>query len=76
MIGPRLLAPIELRDHTTDAPCPKTDQWTVGDIVQCGSVRWCIRTITGDAVELEAMNAPQGIWWRTTLDKLPEKVTR
>lgn len=73
MTGPQPLRPIELRDHTTDAPRPKTAHWAVGDIVQRGSVRWCIRMITRQTVELEAMNAPAGIWWTTTLDQLPDK---
>ncbi|ALJ20394.1 hypothetical protein [Microbacterium sp. No. 7] len=59
----------------TEVPRPKTLTWEVGDVVQCGSVRWALRTITGQAVELEAMNVPHGIWWRTTLGELPAKAT-
>ncbi len=56
-----------------DAPRPLTAEWTVGDLVQVGSARWIIRTLRGENVELEASNAPAGIWWRTTLDRIPEK---
>jgi hypothetical protein len=44
-----------------------------GEAVHVGSTRWIIRTIIGDRVELEAGNTPAGIWWRTTLDRLPAK---
>jgi hypothetical protein len=58
---------------TTTKPRPKTTGWEVGDVVQLGSARWIIRTITGRQVELDASNAPGGIWWTTTLNNLPEK---
>ena len=44
----------------------------VGDALMVGSTRWVIRTINGQAVELEAANVSPGIWWSTTLDRLPE----
>jgi hypothetical protein len=47
----------------------------VGDTIMVGSTRWVIRTITGEAVELEASNVSPGIWWSTTLDHLPEKLS-
>jgi hypothetical protein len=58
---------------TITPPRPKSLVWQVGDLVQLGSARWIIRTITGRDVELEASNAPSGIWWTTTLNNLPEK---
>jgi hypothetical protein len=54
-------------------PRPRTAEWEVGDTVNLGRVRWIIRTITGDGVELEASNTPTRIWWTTTLGMLPVK---
>ncbi|WP_345750091.1 hypothetical protein [Microbacterium rhizophilus] len=58
------------------APRPKALGWRIGDLVVLGSTRWVIRTLVGEQVELEATNTPTGIWWTTTLDKLPDKETR
>lgn len=57
------------------APRPVTVElaYAVGDVVQVGGTRWIIRTIDGDRVVLEASNAPAGIVWTTTLDKLPTR---
>lgn len=52
--------------------------WKLEDLLILGSTRWIIRVIdyvTG-AVELEASNAAAGIWWRTTLDRLPTKASK
>jgi hypothetical protein len=52
--------------------------WKHDDLIILGSTRWIIRVIdhvTGH-VELEASNAAAGIWWRTTLDRLPQKVSK
>lgn len=38
----------------------KSPQWRIDDTVLVGDKRWIIRTLN--------------IWWRTTLDKLPEKI--
>jgi len=73
MKGPRLADPIRLADHDPTGPRPHTTTWTVGDVVQVGRVRWIIRILTDHKVELEAANVPAGIWWRTTLDHLPDK---
>ncbi len=54
-------------------PREKTPNWSVGDVVMDGRVRWIIRTIVRRKVELEASNAMCGIWWHTTLDNLPTK---
>jgi hypothetical protein len=49
-------------------PKPK---WRIGDPVTVGEVRLIIR----DRVELEAANTTNhGIWWKTTLTNLPEKI--
>lgn len=50
--------------------------WRPGDVVVLGSTRWAVRTVTGRQVELEALNTPSGIWWTTTLDRLPGRVLR
>jgi hypothetical protein len=47
--------------------------WKVGDQIIVGNVRWIIRILRGQHVELEAANVPAGIWWSTTLDRLPAK---
>ncbi len=60
--------------NTTTLPRERTEQWTVGDLVQVGGTRWIIRTLTDVHVELEATSVSPGIWWRTTLDCLPDKV--
>ena len=57
------------------APRPKTEAWGEGDVVIVGRVRWAIRILQGEHVELEAMNVPSGMWWTTTLDRLPEKTS-
>jgi hypothetical protein len=51
----------------------RLDQWRVNDIVQVGATRWIVRIVDGQSVELEASNVSPGIWWRTTLDRLPAK---
>jgi hypothetical protein len=52
-------------------------QWRIDDTVLVDGKRWIIRALnrrTG-AVELSSANTVNvDIWWRTTLDKLPEKV--
>lgn len=48
--------------------------YLAGDAVTVGSTRWLIRTIRGVDVVLEASNAPAGIVWNTTLDKLPTRM--
>jgi hypothetical protein len=49
-------------------------KWRIGDPVTVGDVRWIIRLIIRDQVELEAANTTNhGIWWKTTLSNLPEK---
>jgi hypothetical protein len=49
-------------------------KWRIGDPVTVGDVRWIIRLIIRDHVELEAANTTNhGIWWKTTLSNLPEK---
>lgn len=57
-----------------EAPRPRTATWQEGDALTLGRTRWIIRVLRGEHVELEAANVPAGIWWTTTLDKLPEKV--
>ncbi|MFI8593762.1 hypothetical protein ACIGCK_04940 [Microbacterium sp. NPDC078428] len=52
------------------APAPR---WKVGDAVNVGRIRWLVRTVVDDRVELEAGNTPTGLWWRTTVDRLPAK---
>nr|WP_274635550.1 hypothetical protein [Microbacterium bovistercoris] len=59
------------RSSTTTTEKPA---WEVGDLIELGQTRWVVRIITGDHVELEAMNVPAGIWWTTTLAHLPDKV--
>lgn len=54
----------------------RLDQWQVNDIVHVGTTRWIIRILDGQNVELEASNTSPGIWWRTTLDHLPDKEPR
>lgn len=56
-------------------PRKQSPSWRQGDIVHVDRVRWIIRVLTGSHVELEALNARCGIWWTTTLDKLPAKVS-
>jgi hypothetical protein len=53
-------------------PREKSAHWQEGDVVQVDGVRWIIRILTDEVVELDA----GAIWWRTTLDKLPPKVAR
>lgn len=69
----RATAPDDLRITDTTGPRPHTETWAVGDVVTFGRERWAVRVLTDDAVELEALNAAAGIWWRTTLDRLPVK---
>lgn len=51
-------------------------QWRAGETVIVGATRWIIRILnrrTG-AVELSSANTVNAdIWWKTTIDKLPEK---
>lgn len=62
--------------RTKPAPRPQALGWQIGDLVIVGSTRWVIRIIQGEKVELEATSITAGgIWWRTTLDRLPDKVT-
>lgn len=62
--------------HTGPRRPSKT--WAVGDVLVVSTAgrpcRWVIRTLTatGD-VELEQTNSGTGVWWRTTLDRLPPK---
>lgn len=51
-------------------------RWAVDDVVTIGAVRWAIRSIQGNRVQLEALNANAGIIWDTTLDKLPERTVQ
>ena len=69
----RASAPDDLRETHPEGPRPRSVAWQVGDVVTFGRERWAVRVLTGDAVELEALNAASGIWWRTTLDRLPVK---
>jgi hypothetical protein len=58
----------------TTPPRKKSAVWEVGDPVNIGPMRWVIRTINGENVELESMNQPNAsIWWTTTLLNLPRK---
>lgn len=58
------------------APRPLTVELTyaIEDVVQVGGTRWIIRQLDGEHVVLEASNAPAGIIWTTTLDKLPTRM--
>lgn len=58
---------------TAPRPTSAAFPYLPGDAVTVGSTRWLIRSIVGDEVTLEASNAPAGIIWHTTLDKLPER---
>lgn len=69
----RPFAPEDLRTSGA-VPRPKSVRWCEGDLVQIDGVRWIIRVLNGDCVELESTNARCAIWWTTTLDKLPPKV--
>lgn len=69
-------APDDLRIRDTTGPRRRSDDWSVGDVVTLGRERWAIRVITGTRVELEAFNTLSGIWWTTTLDRIPEKAIR
>lgn len=69
----RASAPDDLRITDTTGPRPRTATWEVGDVVTIGRERWAVRTLTGEQVELEALNTTGGIWWTTTLDRLPDK---
>jgi hypothetical protein len=71
----KMAAPEDLRT-TAGAPRPKSLRWRPGDPVTTDGVRWVIRILTPERVELEAMNARCGMWWTTTPDKLPEKTGR
>ena len=53
----------------------RTPRWQMGDTVLVGTKHWIIRVLTRDGrVELASANAVNAdIWWRTTIDKLPEK---
>ena len=68
--------PEDLRHQTTGAPRRRTAAWAVGDTMHVGATRWIIRSIIGENVELEASSAAAGIWWRTTIDRLPVKAAR
>ncbi|WP_158685480.1 hypothetical protein [Microbacterium halophytorum] len=65
-------------DLWDEGPRPKSTRWRVGDVLVLPDGdrvrRWVIRTLTGSGdVELEQTNAGAGVWWRTTLDRLPAK---
>lgn len=63
--------------RTAPTPRPRSLSWAIGDLVVVGSTRWVIRNIVGDHVEFEATNvSAAGIWWTTTLDRLPDKEQR
>lgn len=72
-MSPRIADPVRLNDTPTDTRRPVTPDWAVGDVVQVGRVRWIIRILNDQHVELEATNVPAGIWWTTTLNNLPDK---
>ena len=69
----RATAPDDLRITDTLGPRGRTATWQVGDIVTVGRERWVIRTLIARGVELEALSTIGGIWWTTTIDRLPEK---
>lgn len=49
-----------------------TTQHQVGGTITVGAVRWLIKHIASQDVELEATNTLAGIIWRTTLSNLPD----
>lgn len=68
----RTSAPEDLRDTDTAGPRKRSSTWQIGDVLTLGRERWAIRVLTDETVELEALNT-DNIWWRTTLNRLPDK---
>lgn len=54
----------------------KDETWGLRDVVTVGRVRWIIRSIAGQDVNLTASNASPRVDWHTTLDHLPQKTRR
>lgn len=67
-------APRDNDVRLTIPPRSKSQTWQVGDIYLDGSIRWVIRVIDGEHVELASSNSVNAdIWWTTTLTNLRSK---
>jgi hypothetical protein len=59
---------------TKNKPRRRTLTWQLGDTVTVGGIRYAIRNIHAETVELEALNTSTcGMWWTTTLTRLGRK---